>query len=76
VNKGEGYNNNCLDFSNVEVRIVNYPRLGSQVEGGTTHTNQIYNILEMVYQKTIYHINASKTPWIEYLTRKSRTWSM
>jgi len=62
VNKREGYNNNCLDFSNIEVRIVSYPRLGSQVEGGTTHTNQIYNIFEMVYQKTIYHINASKTP--------------
>jgi hypothetical protein len=53
VNKEEGYNNNCLDFSNVEMRIVNHPRLGAQVEGGTTHTNQIYNILEMVYQRTI-----------------------
>ncbi len=75
MNKEEGYNNNCLDFSNVEIRIVNYPRLGAQVEGGTTHTNQIYNILEMVYQRTI-HSNASKTPWIECLTRKWRTWHM
>ncbi len=62
MNKEKGYNNSCLDFSNVKTRIVNYPRLDSQVEGGTTHTNQIYNILEMVYQRTINHINASKTP--------------
>jgi hypothetical protein len=62
VNKGEGYNNSCLNFSNVEMRIVNFFKLGSQVEGGTTHTNQIYNILEMVHQRTINHINASKTP--------------
>lgn len=44
------------------MRIVNYPRLGFQVEGGITHTNQIYNTLEMVYQRTINDIIASKTP--------------
>jgi len=74
--KGKDITNSCLDFRNVEMRIVNYPRLGFQVEGGITHTNQIYNTLEMVYQRTINDIIASKTPWIECWTRKSRTWSM